>query len=202
MANTHNLSAFIETELLASPIVQFCAVPTVTRTLRHRTAKLGGLRPSSENGEEKRPAPEMIFIKLNVPRMPAPQLEVAEKQDNEVEGGIQQSKQEEQDENAVVEPLVFNTIVKERAARIQLAMQTSRGTAKERANSVHNEVRKMLEERAQGCKTPLIDFMWDVDGGKKGVEITERGGLLREPVMCLWRMARRKRMLGRQGCEV
>ena len=74
--------------------------------------------------------------------MSTSQLKIAAgKQDNMVESGLQQSKQNEYNPNAEVEPLEFDNIAKGRAAPTQPTMKIQRAAAKKGANTAHDDMR-------------------------------------------------------------
>ena len=78
-----------------------------------------------------------------------------------------------------------------RAARVRLATDAHQAAGKEGADEI---VRGLQEGKARNCKTPLIDFMWEVDGEtglpvEDRVAMVQRGGLLREPMARLWPVA-------------
>ena len=63
-------------------------------------------------------------------------------------------------------------------------MAAKETTGRAGAKTGHPDGREILEERAQGCRTPLTEYMWAVDEEtgsprEERVETVERNGLLR-----------------------
>ena len=74
---------------------------------------------------------------------------------------------------------------------MRLAMAAKEAAGRAGAKTGHLDRPEMLEERAQGCRTPLTEYMWAVDEEtdsprEERVETIGRNGLLREPVARLW----------------